>query len=195
MAAGLWCRDSARRRRRAGRHHAAEHLRRRVEGLHPRSEWERRGVVRLRQRWRRGCADRQRLDAAQHQTGRRSDGRAVPERRQGTLCRCDARRADSAHAAGEWGRASPTTTTTAFRTSTSPHSVRMCSCTTMATERSRMSRRGPGSEIRAGARTAPSAITIATATSISTWPITWRSASRPFRSAAPHPTASTWAST
>jgi hypothetical protein len=44
------------------------------------------------------------------------------------------------------GRASPTTTTTAFKTSTSPHSVLMCSFTTMATGRSRISprRRGVG---------------------------------------------------
>ena len=98
-----------------------------LEGLHRRRERERSGVLRLRQRRRHRCPDRQRLDAGEHETGRRPDGRALQERRKGTLCRRDARQRSHERAAGAWGPASPTTTTTAFRTSTSPRSVRTCS--------------------------------------------------------------------
>src|SRR5215217_5875848 len=90
-AAGPRCLDSPGRRRRTSGAHAAEHLRWCVKGLHRRSQRKRRGVLRLRQRWGRRCADRQRLDAGEHEAGWRPAAGTVSQRRKGPLCRRDRR--------------------------------------------------------------------------------------------------------
>ena len=127
--------------------------------------------------------------------GRRSDGRPVPKRRTRTLCRRDRRQQAHEPRLGHGDAASPITTTTAFRMSTSPPLARTCSAATTATARSATSPPGRASVMRDGARTAPSLTTIATATSICMSPTTCPSASGPFRSAAHPRTASTWVST
>ncbi|PYS37333.1 MAG: hypothetical protein DMG14_21620 [Acidobacteria bacterium] len=66
---------------REGRHRGNEHLRRAIERLYRRGEWQRRRFSRLRQRWRYGHPHRERLDVGELQEGRRSDGHALQEQR------------------------------------------------------------------------------------------------------------------
>ena len=123
--------------------------------------------------------DRQRLDAARNiDTGRRPMVALYPERRQGTLHRRDAARADSAHAAGEWATCVADYDNDGFQdvyvTAFGPNVL----CPQQRRRHvHRRHARAPVSEIHAGARAARSAITTATATSICTWPTTWRSTS------------------